>query len=50
MRKKTSFEELMYSLEAEFRKQAPGLPVAEGEETSDFSWIWLSMAPDAFRN
>jgi GTP-binding protein HflX len=26
------FEELMDSLEAEFRKQAPGLPVAEGEE------------------
>ena len=27
-----SFEELMYSLEAEFSKQAPGLQVAEGEE------------------
>ncbi|MDR3612385.1 MAG: GTPase HflX [Candidatus Obscuribacterales bacterium] len=27
-----NFEDLMDSLEAEFRKQAPGLPVAEGEE------------------
>ena len=27
-----NFEELMDSLEDEFRKQAPGLPVAEGEE------------------